>query len=225
MANCIICNREIQEGSVCAVCARNQQANRPATSPGPSAGSGFSLNNLLKPVSPAPEQPAATPPTPPSAAGSLPPRPAPQTPNTTQPPATVLPTRPTAANLPPQTVQPPPGRVMTPPATAGAIPRPAQPSQPAPVQQQQNPSLAAVSTQASEDQAKLHKEVFSSETTGFGDEDLEIALLAGMMKDPFILEAHIGFASKGVDASEWMMKRDHLSPRYTTSWDELPVAR
>ena len=36
---------------------------------------------------------------------------------------------------------------------------------------------------------------------------------------------HIGFASKGVDASEWMMKRDHLSPRYTTSWDELPVAR
>ena len=36
---------------------------------------------------------------------------------------------------------------------------------------------------------------------------------------------HIGFASKGVDASEWMMKREHLSPRYTTSWDDLPVAR
>lgn len=36
---------------------------------------------------------------------------------------------------------------------------------------------------------------------------------------------HIGFASQGVDASEWMMKREHLSPRYTTSWDELPVAR
>lgn len=36
---------------------------------------------------------------------------------------------------------------------------------------------------------------------------------------------HIGFASKGIDASEWMMKRDHLSQRYTTSWDELPMAR
>ena len=36
---------------------------------------------------------------------------------------------------------------------------------------------------------------------------------------------HIGFASKGVDVSEWMMKREHLSPRYTTSWDDLPGAR
>jgi DNA polymerase V len=36
---------------------------------------------------------------------------------------------------------------------------------------------------------------------------------------------HVGFASKGVDASEWMMKREHLSPRYTTSWEGLPIAR
>jgi DNA polymerase V len=36
---------------------------------------------------------------------------------------------------------------------------------------------------------------------------------------------HVGFAAKGVDASEWMMKREHLSPRYTTSWEDLPIAR
>lgn len=35
----------------------------------------------------------------------------------------------------------------------------------------------------------------------------------------------IGFASKGVDQSEWMMKREFLSPCYTTSWDDLPKAR
>lgn len=36
---------------------------------------------------------------------------------------------------------------------------------------------------------------------------------------------HIGFVSKCVDVSEWMMKWEHLSPRYTTSWDDLPIAR
>ena len=36
---------------------------------------------------------------------------------------------------------------------------------------------------------------------------------------------HVGFASKGVDKSEWMMKREHLSPRYTTSWTDLPLAK
>jgi len=31
------------------------------------------------------------------------------------------------------------------------------------------------------------------------------------------------FAARGRDASEWMMKRDQLSPRYTTELTEIPV--
>ncbi|WP_230405553.1 DUF4113 domain-containing protein [Plesiomonas shigelloides] len=33
----------------------------------------------------------------------------------------------------------------------------------------------------------------------------------------------IHFASKGTDTSEWMMKREHLSPRYTTSLADILV--
>ncbi len=60
------------------------------------------------------------------------------------------------------------------------MPRPPQPS---------SATINAAASQAADEQTKLHKEVFSSETTGFGDEDLEIALLAGIMKDSFVLEA------------------------------------
>ncbi|MDD3149178.1 MAG: DnaB-like helicase C-terminal domain-containing protein [Candidatus Riflebacteria bacterium] len=40
-----------------------------------------------------------------------------------------------------------------------------------------------------DEQRKLHQEVFSSQMTGYGDEDLEVAILAGIMKDSFILES------------------------------------
>lgn len=33
------------------------------------------------------------------------------------------------------------------------------------------------------------------------------------------------FAARGRDASEWMMKRDQLSPRYTTNISEIPAAK
>ena len=33
------------------------------------------------------------------------------------------------------------------------------------------------------------------------------------------------FAARGRDASEWMMKRDQLSPRYTTCISELPAVK
>lgn len=33
------------------------------------------------------------------------------------------------------------------------------------------------------------------------------------------------FAARGQDTKEWMMKRDQLSPRYTTSINEIPVVR
>jgi len=35
----------------------------------------------------------------------------------------------------------------------------------------------------------------------------------------------IFFAARGCDAREWMMKREQLSPRYTTALGELPVAK
>lgn len=35
----------------------------------------------------------------------------------------------------------------------------------------------------------------------------------------------IHFASRGTDTSEWMMKREHLSPRYTTSLADILVVR
>jgi len=36
----------------------------------------------------------------------------------------------------------------------------------------------------------------------------------------------IGVAAAGLPGDrDWTMTRDHTSPRYTTRWDELPVAR
>ena len=34
----------------------------------------------------------------------------------------------------------------------------------------------------------------------------------------------VGFASQSTGSSEWMMRREHLSPSYTTRWEDLPVA-
>ncbi|WP_429169298.1 DUF4113 domain-containing protein [Aeromonas hydrophila] len=33
------------------------------------------------------------------------------------------------------------------------------------------------------------------------------------------------FAARGRDTREWMMKREQLSPRYTTALSELPVVK
>ncbi|MFQ2092650.1 translesion error-prone DNA polymerase V subunit UmuC [Aeromonas taiwanensis] len=35
----------------------------------------------------------------------------------------------------------------------------------------------------------------------------------------------VGFASQGTGSPEWMMRQEHLSPCYTTRWEDLPVAR
>jgi len=35
----------------------------------------------------------------------------------------------------------------------------------------------------------------------------------------------VGFASQGTGSPEWMMRQAHLSPCYTTRWEDLPVAR
>ncbi|WP_185423401.1 DUF4113 domain-containing protein [Aeromonas hydrophila] len=33
------------------------------------------------------------------------------------------------------------------------------------------------------------------------------------------------FAARGIDRSEWMMKREQLSPRYTTCLNDLPEVK
>lgn len=35
----------------------------------------------------------------------------------------------------------------------------------------------------------------------------------------------VSFASQGTGSPEWMMRQEHLSPCYTTRWEDLPVAR
>lgn len=35
----------------------------------------------------------------------------------------------------------------------------------------------------------------------------------------------VGFASQGTGSPKWMMRQEHLSPCYTTRWEDLPVAR
>jgi DNA polymerase V len=36
---------------------------------------------------------------------------------------------------------------------------------------------------------------------------------------------HVGFASQGTGSAEWIMRQEHLSPCYTTRWEDLPVAK
>ncbi len=33
----------------------------------------------------------------------------------------------------------------------------------------------------------------------------------------------VGFASQGTGTPEWMMRQEHLSPCYTTRWEDIPV--
>ena len=51
------------------------------------------------------------------------------------------------------------------------------------------PVAPSLNQEYNEEQAKLQNEIFSSNVTGYGDEELEIAILAGIMKDSFVLES------------------------------------
>ena len=245
MANCNICNKEIQEGYICADCAKAQRAQSGQGQPAPRpASSGFSLNNLLK--TPLPSQQA----TPQAPQGLAQPRPTAAPPAAPQPTAPAF-TRP-AAPPPLQTPSPVISRPPQPPAisdneeTGGSptadisytdyesghvaiqnqqsqppVARPAAPAAPmfsppagpAPTTIPNRPvpsspvtppvapparSAAAtppkpvapsLNQEYNEEQTKLQNEIFTSNVTGYGDEELEIAILAGIMKDSFVLES------------------------------------
>ncbi|MFZ5949534.1 MAG: hypothetical protein ACOYXC_02420, partial [Candidatus Rifleibacteriota bacterium] len=139
MANCNICNKEIDEGYICNECA-NSQRNQQTP---PQQKSGFSLNGLLKTQAP---KPASTLPT----TSTLPPSPRPAplppiAPNTntqslTQAPPTINP----GGSLP--TPQP----VVAPPPVAPAVPaftpNPVPTASPAAVSPGFPPNQSAVST-------------------------------------------------------------------------------
>lgn len=163
MANCNICNKEIQEGYICVDCAKNQQSPSlktpaPPTSPTRPTSGGFALNNLLKPqVSQPPAQVQAPPILPPRPAATVPAPPVSRA--TLSVPAQGLPIRP------------------EPVAPAVLPPRPIP-----------SPAPAIIATENAE-QKQLNNEIFSSHVTGFGDEELEIAVLSGIMKDSYVLES------------------------------------
>lgn len=215
MANCNICNKEILEGNTCIDCIRARRQQSPGTSPA-AGSSGFSLNTLLKPtaapsvpLSPAPPaQPLKTP------QATLSPRPvtpaslsdqgttpakipdqlSPDTSPATHENSSVSIETP-AQSLPTQTADAPRQPVestnfktnkIDPTPASVAAQRPALNTRPGSMANE----IPMPGKKAEiEEKEELEREVFSSHITGYGDDELEIAILAGIMKDCYILDS------------------------------------
>lgn len=247
MANCNICNKEIEEGYICVDCARVQRQQSGQTTPPKSsapgqrpAGGGFSLNNLRGTPAPAPQPRPTTPPlspSQPSGASPLPPpkplpRPAATPPlnkpesfslsgpgrksesapepvanpeisepldfsqfdfntESTEEPSSQQPVEEPAAQtqseVAPVSYEAPQQPAFTRPPTPPATPVSSPATSRRPALSVEKP--ADRPTASSEEQQQIEHEVFSSDMTGYGDEELEIAVLAGIMKDSFILDS------------------------------------
>lgn len=158
-----------------------------------------------------PQQPPVKPPTvspPPVKQAPVPP---PSVPSATAQPTTAPQKSPSVASQQPP-VKPPP---VSPPLVQKAKPT-GIPVAPQPAKVADRPQLASKAVPANEKSSllkpkknmepvvleeppdmknssdELQKELFSSEMTGFGDEELEISLLAGLLKDSFILTTLMG---------------------------------
>lgn len=235
MANCNICNKEIQEGYICVDCAKlqRQQAQKPTGTipPAKPASSGFSLNTLLKPNTapgntPPPTRPATAPATSASnfsAPGKEPVVSREPAVSSFAPPLSTLPSiqdtvEPThSSNFSADAEDDPDFPTSSPglPSNDPVIPStannnsfsPAQikpvlsrPVAPPPAERSSlstpvaRTSTAAIDIpipskyQEDEDKKQLEKEIFTSKVTGYGDEELEISVLAGIMKDSYILD-------------------------------------
>jgi len=247
VANCNICNKEIQEGYICAECAKAQRAQSGQGQPTPRpAGGGFSLNSLTRTPSasqpPTPQtapqvpqglaqpRPSSVAPTPPQPTSPPFSRPVPPPPLQTPSPAISRPPQPpviqdneetgevTPADVSypdydsghatglAQQSQPPVARPATPavptfsqpqgPVQAPTISRPVPPVAPTGAPPARSaaaappkPMAPSLNQEFNEEQSKLQNEIFTSSVTGYGDEELEIAILAGIMKDSFVLES------------------------------------
>lgn len=188
MPNCQYCNKPIALGNVCSDCENRQGASqRPAKS-------GFSLNNLVRNSFP----------TPPSAtirqhlpSPTLPPQTQPiqaqppqiqqqlqqfsqtQTPSAFQPPVQQQGFNQQALqqNNIGQPPQPQSRHTPDPTVSAAALDSIVGPN-----------NSSKLKKEIAEEQKALQERVFNSPATGFGDEELEITMLAGIMKDQHVLE-------------------------------------
>lgn len=208
MPNCQYCNTPIPNGTICQQCAQKRQGAQQQRQ-----SSGFSLNSLLRNSFPTPPsqqqqqqprpQPIQTPIQPqvqqqPAVSGAVP-----QTPQVPRPTAAVQ--APPQTNLntnqpqayqavsPQQQPQPQPQMFSNPSSATATMPNNYRGPDPsisaAALDAIVGPSNSSKINQDTEEEArKLQERVFNSPATGFGDEELEVTVLAGIMKDQYVLE-------------------------------------
>lgn len=192
MSNCQFCNKPLISGNTCQECAQKRGLMNNQQKP---AG-GFSLNSLLRNSFPTPPSQQTAP---------QPVQPQVQNTQSQQAP------RPYGQFQQPQPVQTP--------ATAQPAFVPQQPAQYTP-----DPTVSAAALDdivgpsnssrfgadaKNEELKDIQAKVFTSEMTGFGDEELETTMLAGIMKDPYVLET-----LKGKDLMVGLFSNRHTRSIY-----------
>lgn len=182
MPNCQYCNKPIISGTMCQDCARQRGVGQQ-----PRKAGGFSLNSLLRNSFPTPPSQQAVQPQQVQQQTIAPQAPIqypsqlPQQPQQVQQPQNIQQTQfhQTAPAVPVQTPIPAPQTRYTPDPTVSA----------AALDEIVGPSNSSkIVAEAAEEQKALQQRVFNSKATGFGDEELEVTMLAGIMKDPYVLE-------------------------------------
>lgn len=169
MPNCQYCNKPTISGNICPECAKVHGVASQQQKPG-----GFSLNSLLRNSFPArtpqPAQPAVQQQSPTAY----------QAPNQINQPSVGI------SNIPQGMSQPTLATPTAPTAQAKYVPDPTVSA--AALDDIVGPSSQKQSAEASQEKKDLEQKVFNSAMTGFGDEELEVTMLAGIMKDPYVLE-------------------------------------
>jgi replicative DNA helicase len=96
---------------------------------------------------------------------------------------------------PAQTIKPVTQQTTTPQTPSAPVSTPQRQTPPVPQEETKSQTINEKAKALKKDldqqqraQKELHEEVFSSDLTGMGDEELEIGILAGILKDPYILE-------------------------------------
>ena len=184
MPNCQYCNKPVISGTICPECAKQRQSNPQRPS------GGFSLNSLLRnsfPTPPSRQQQPAAPIQQPQAQGQ-----------------SITPQRPNIPSQAPQQIPQPSINLNN---LQNNRPVPAAPQQaspvPTPTQYVSDPSISAAALdeikgpskssrnekENSQEEKELRERVFNSPATGFGDEELEVTVLSGIMKDQYVLES------------------------------------
>ncbi|MDD3000569.1 MAG: DnaB-like helicase C-terminal domain-containing protein [Candidatus Riflebacteria bacterium] len=163
-------------------------ARQPVQAPAPSVFQG--LSQYQTPAQSSASQPASV--QTPGPRTASPASSAAQTPNTPHP----TPSAPSAPIMPsamPQT--PPTARASQAPQMPSAKPSaeapetPAAPANEFSLSQNQQSVKKPIAQTSGTEQKEIEKKVFTSDVTGYGDEDLEVAILSGVMKDSYILES------------------------------------